>query len=197
VAEALAAAASARDFRDLNWSDAARQLQARIGIMRRIAGETWPDVVLSCAVLAPHLHGLNKLAELRTLDMHALLQGMLPHAQRRVLDAQLPPRIDLPQGRSAAVDYTGDTPRMEARAQHLYGVTRMPALAEGRVPLHVALLSPAGRPIAITADLAGFWNGGWRDARKDMRGRYPRHDWPENPALAQAPPTGPRRGGPG
>jgi len=197
VAEALAAAASARDFRDLNWSDAARQLQARIGIMRRIAGEAWPDVVLSCAVLAPHLHGLNKLAELRTLDMHALLQGMLPHAQRRVLDAQLPPRIDLPQGRSAAVDYTGNTPRMEARAQHLYGVTRMPALAEGRVPLHVALLSPAGRPIAITADLAGFWNGGWRDARKDMRGRYPRHDWPENPALAQAPPTGPRRGGPG
>ena len=89
-------------------------------------------------------------------------------------------------GRSAAIDYAREVPTLEARAQHLYGLSGLPKLAEGRVPLQVALLSPAGRPIALTGDLAGFWKAGWLDARKDMRGRYPRHNWPEDPASAQA-----------
>jgi ATP-dependent helicase HrpB len=87
----------------------------------------------------------------------------------------------LPQSRSAAIDYTGEIPTLEARAQHLYGMGRMPPLADGRVRLQVALLSPAGRPVAITADLDSFWKAGWADVRKDMRGRYPKHDWPERP----------------
>ncbi len=75
-------------------------------------------------------------------------------------------------------------PVASARAQAFYGLTATPALADGRVPLQLALLSPAGRPVAITADLAGFWRGGWADVRRDMRGRYPKHDWPEDPAKA-------------
>ncbi len=188
LAEALAEATAARGFRDLEWTDAARQAAARIGWMRRVEGEAWPEHSVTAASLAPWLGGMTRLSELRGVDMLALVLAPLSHAQRRALDEALPPRIALPQGRSAAVDYTTDVPRLEARAQHLFGLSRMPPLAGGRVALHVALLSPAGRPIAITADLAGFWAGGWLDARKDMRGRYPKHDWPENPALAEAPP---------
>jgi len=87
--------------------------------------------------------------------------------------------LTLPHGR-AAVDYTEPVPIAEARAQAFYGMTTTPLLADGRVKLRLALLSPAGRPIAVTADLAGFWKGAWADARRDMRGRYPKHDWPDD-----------------
>ena len=181
VAEALADAAAERGFRDLEWP---AQLRARTARMHALDGPPWPDVgegALAATArqwLAPYCHGLTKLTELKTLDVTAML---LPGDQRRLLDAALPQRIALPEGRSAGVDYTGETPTLEARAQHLYGMGATPKLAGGRVALQVALLSPAGRPIAITADLAGFWRNGWADARKDMRGRYPRHDWPEMP----------------
>lgn len=199
LAEALAQAAAERELRDLDWTESTRQLQARVARMRALDGAAWPD--LSTATLAATarewlpvwLGGMTKLSELRGLDTHALLGGMLSQEQRRALDKDLPTRLPLLAGRSAGLDYTHEIPRLEARAQHLYGMTATPKLAGGRVPLHIALLSPAGRPIAITADLAGFWAGGWLDARKDMRGRYPKHDWPENPATAQPPPEKPRR----
>ncbi|WP_207538239.1 ATP-dependent helicase HrpB [Sabulicella rubraurantiaca] len=183
MARALAEAAAGRGFRDLDWTKGAEQLRARIARMRALEGEPWPDS-LTAEALAPHLYGLTKLSELKSLDVAQIL---LPHDLRRRLDAELPPRIALPQGRSAAVDYAAEVPTLEARAQHLYGMSSLPPLAGGRVPLQVALLSPAGRPIAITRDLAGFWKGGWLDARKDMRGRYPKHDWPEDPSSALAP----------
>ena len=190
VAVALAEAAAERGLRDLNWTDAARQVQARIGWMRRVEGEAWPDLsdpALGASVrdwLAPHLHGRTRLAELGALDVAALLLDALPWDRRRALDAALPARIALPGGRSAAIDYTREVPTLEARAQHLFGLAAMPPLAGGRVPLQVALLSPAGRPVAVTGDLAGFWKGGWADVRRDMRGRYPKHAWPEDPAAA-------------
>jgi len=199
VAEALAAAIAERALRDLPWADAARQLRARIGWMRRVEGAAWPDLSDETLVatapdwLAPQLHGLSKLTELATLNLHDILAGRLEWEQRRRLDAALPARLALPLGRSAAIDYARDTPTLEARAQHLYGLATLPPLAEGRVPLQVALLSPAGRPIAVTGDLAGFWQGGWQDARKDMRGRYPKHNWPENPATAAPDPVRERR----
>ena len=188
VASALAEAAAGRAFRDLNWTDAARQTRARLAWMHRTDPDNWPDVsdtALSAegaAWLAPWLSGLTKLSELKSLDATGLLRGLLPHAQQRALDQALPPRLDLPEGRSAAIDYTGDVPRLEARAQWLYGMAGLPPLAQGRIPLQVALLSPAGRPVAVTADLAGFWRGAWADVRKDMRGRYPKHNWPEDPS---------------
>jgi ATP-dependent helicase HrpB len=188
AAAALAAAIAERNLQPLDWSEAARQTRARIGLMHRLEPESWPDMsdaALAAGVqewLAPWLHGRTKLAEAKALDLVAVLRGRLPHAQQRRLDAELPARLDLPGGRSAAIDYTGERPTLEARAQHLYGLAALPPLAGGRMALQVALLSPAGRPIAVTGDLAGFWRGAWADVRKEMRGRYPRHDWPEDPA---------------
>ncbi|MBY0337990.1 MAG: ATP-dependent helicase HrpB [Acetobacteraceae bacterium] len=181
IAEALARAAAERDFADLAWTDAAKQLRARIARMRALEGDPWPEHPLTADTLAPHLAGLTKLSELKTVDPVAV---MLPWDLRRRLDEALPARIALPQGRSAAVDYAAGIPTLEARAQHFYGMAALPKLAGGRIPLQAALLSPAGRPIALTSDLAGFWKGGWLDARKDMRGRYPKHDWPEDPSAA-------------
>ena len=93
--------------------------------------------------------------------------------------------LTLPGG-ARRVDYTQPVPVASARAQAFYGLTETPPLAGGRVPLRLALLSPAGRPVAVTADLAGFWRGGWADVRRDMRGRYPKHDWPEDPSRLGA-----------
>ncbi|WBV42319.1 ATP-dependent helicase HrpB [Pseudoroseomonas cervicalis] len=188
LAVALAEAAAGRAFRDLDWSNAALQTRARMAWMHKAEGGDWPDVSDAAlaegggAWLVPWLAGLTKLSQLKALDAVAMLRGMLPHKLPRLLDAELPPRLDLPGGRSAAIDYTGEVPRLEARAQFLFGLAGLPKLAGGRIPLQVALLSPAGRPIAVTADLAGFWKGAWADVRKDMRGRYPRHDWPEDPS---------------
>jgi ATP-dependent helicase HrpB len=155
-------------------------------------GGAWPDLsdeALAATVqdwLAPHLHGRTRLSELAALDLPAILLGALPWESRRRLDAALPARVALPAGRSAAVDYARDVPTLEARAQHLFGLAALPPLAGGRVPLQVAVLSPAGRPVAVTGDLAGFWRGGWSEVRKEMRGRYPRHPWPDDPATAAA-----------
>jgi ATP-dependent helicase HrpB len=102
------------------------------------------------------------------------------HAAAHRLDRDLPTHIDLPGGR-APIDYEQPVPVAAARAQAFYGLRETPKLCAGRVKLQLALLSPAGRPVAITGDLAGFWAGAWADVRKDMRGRYPRHDWPEDP----------------
>ena len=199
VASAFATALAERGLRDLPWSDNARQTQARLGWMRRAEADAWPeldDAALIATVqdwLAPQLHGMTKLTELAGLNLAEILLGALPWDRRARLDKALPQRLPLLAGRSAGIDYARETPTLEARAQYLFGLATLPPLAEGKVPLQVALLSPAGRPIAITGDLGAFWRAGWLDARKDMRGRYPRHDWPEDPALAQPPPDRPRR----
>ena len=191
MAAALAEAVASRGLRDLPWNEAARQTRARIGWMRQVEGEDWPDLtdeVLITSVgdwLEPHLAGLTRLQELAALDLAQILLGLLPWEARRILDQALPARLALPAGRSAAIDYAREVPTLEARAQHLFGVPGLPLLAAGRVALQVALLSPAGRPIAITGDLAAFWAGSWADVRKEMRGRYPKHAWPENPAAQQ------------
>jgi ATP-dependent helicase HrpB len=191
MAAALAEAVASRGLRDLPWNEAARQTRARIGWMRQVEGEDWPDLtdeVLITSVgewLEPHLAGLTRLQELAALDLAQILLGLLPWEARRILDQALPARLALPAGRSAAIDYAREVPTLEARAQHLFGLPGLPLLAAGRVALQVALLSPAGRPIAITGDLAAFWAGSWADVRKEMRGRYPKHAWPENPAVQQ------------
>jgi ATP-dependent helicase HrpB len=155
--------------------------------MREVEPDAWPDLsdeALAASTpdwLAPHLHGMTRLADLASLDLHATLRGMLPWTLTSRLDRELPSHLDLPGGR-AAIDYTQPVPTAAARAQAFYGMRNTPLLAGGRVPLQLALLSPAGRPAAITADLAGFWRGAWAEVRKDMRGRYPKHRWPEDGA---------------
>ena len=181
--------ATALKLADLPWSDAARQLQARAAILRGLDGEAaWPDLSDAAldadrAWLAAHLHGLRSRAEASRLDLAAILRGALSWEQARRLDAALPTHLALPGGR-AAVDYTQPVPLAAARAQQFFGLAATPSLAGGRVALRLALLSPAGRPAAVTGDLAGFWRTGWADMRREMRGRYPRHDWPEHPETA-------------
>ncbi len=177
------------DLAALPWTDAARQLQARAALWRGINPEApdLSDAALAASVgewLAPHLLGIARLAGVAALDLQPILSGLLGWELARRLDRELPTHLALPGGR-AAVDYLQPVPIASARAQAFYGLAQTPRLAGGRLPLRLALLSPAGRPIAITADLTGFWGGAWADARRDMRGRYPRHDWPENPATIE------------
>jgi ATP-dependent helicase HrpB len=173
----------------LTWSEAARNLQARLTLMHGLEPDLWPasdDTSLIASLadwLGPHLYGATRLSDVAALDLHAILIGRLDWQARQRLDKELPTHLALPGGRQAAVDYTEPVPIAAARAQHFYGLAETPKLAGGRVPLRLALLSPAGRPIALTADIAGFWKGAWADARRDMRGRYPKHNWPENPLL--------------
>ncbi len=189
-AETAIALANAANFASLPWTDAARQLQARVAILRGLEPEAWPDLsdtALSAdrAWLADHLHGMSRLAGLEKIDLHNILRATLNWEQTSRVDRDLPTHLSLPGGR-AAIDYTQPVPVAEARAQFFYGLAETPKLAGGRVELRLALLSPAQRPVAITADLAGFWRGAWADVRKDMRGRYPRHHWPDDPATASA-----------
>jgi ATP-dependent helicase HrpB len=170
----------------LPWTPAARQLQARVALMRALEADAgWPDLTDAALAadagtwLEPHLVGLARLSDVQRLDLAALLCGLVPGGLRGRLDRDLPGELALPGGR-APIDYTAPVPVAAARAQAFYGLVDTPRLAGGRVPLQLALLSPAQRPVAITADLAGFWKGAWADVRRDMRGRYPKHDWPEN-----------------
>jgi ATP-dependent helicase HrpB len=188
AAEAASALLEAvtRDPSRLPWSEAARSVQARLVLMQGLEPESWPasdDAALAATLadwLGPHLHGLTRLGDLARLDLGALLLDRLDWSLRARLDRELPTHLALPGGR-AMVDYSEPVPLASARAQFFYGLTETPRLAGGRIPLRLALLSPAGRPIAITADIGGFWRGAWADARRDMRGRYPKHNWPENP----------------
>ena len=184
TATALADAVATR-LDSLPWSDAARQLQARAACLRGLDPEV-PDLsdpALAASVqdwLAGFLAGMSRLADLASLDLVAALRARLGRDAAR-LDRDLPAHLALPGGR-AAIDYAQPVPLAAARAQAFYGLAETPRLAGGRVALQLALLSPAGRPVAITGDLAGFWAGNWAEVRREMRGRYPRHDWPEHPA---------------
>ena len=188
AAEAAAALLEAvrRDPSRLPWTEAARGVQARLILMQELEPESWPasdDAALLATLpewLGPHLPGLTRLGDLARLDIGALLMDRLEWSLRSRLERELPTHLSLPGGQ-AMVDYAEPVPLASARAQHFYGLAETPRLAGGRVPLRLALLSPAGRPIAITADIGGFWRGAWADARRDMRGRYPKHSWPENP----------------
>ncbi len=120
--------------------------------------------------------------------MEGALRERLGWAAQRLLDREAPAHLSTPAGTGAAIDYAADGgPRAEVRVQALFGLARHPTVASGRVPLTLALLSPAGRPVQTTRDLPAFWAGSWAEVRKEMRGRYPRHPWPEDPLAA--PPT--------
>ena len=188
LAETAAALAAAAPIAALPWTEAARQLQARVALLRALEPDAWPDLSDAALAadrgwLADHLHGLSRLADLQKLDLFAVLRARLSWEQASRLDREVPTHVALPGG-GAAVDYTQPVPVAEARAQYFFGMAETPRLAGGRIDLRLALLSPAGRPVAITGDLAGFWRGAWADVRKDMRGRYPKHFWPDDPATA-------------
>jgi ATP-dependent helicase HrpB len=175
----------------LPWSKAQSQLRDRVGFLRAAGEDEWPDlsdVALGGTVaawLAPFLAGKTKLSEIGSDDLGAALAALLPwHLQRR-LETEAPTHFEAPTGNRHAIDYeTAGAPALHIRVQELFGLRRHPSIANGKLPLTLHLLSPAHRPLQITRDLPGFWKGSWAAVKAEMKGRYPRHPWPEDPASA-------------
>ncbi|MEP4652515.1 MAG: ATP-dependent helicase C-terminal domain-containing protein, partial [Ilumatobacter sp.] len=172
----------------LGWSGAATRLRQRVEFLHRTVGDPWPDWSIDSLVdhvdhwLAPYLPGAVGRRDLDGLDVEMVLRSQLPWPQGADLESVVPGRLELPTGRSVEVDYSGDVPSAAVRVQDLFGVTEHPTA--GGAPIRLELLSPADRPIQVTADLPGFWQGTWADVKKEMAGRYPKHRWPDDPATA-------------
>lgn len=177
----------------LPWTPELRQWQARVQLMHGIEPEQWPDV--SDATLldtllqwaGPYLDGVTRFSHLGRLPLREALLGLLDWPQQQRLERELPTRLSVPSGSHIAIDYTTEHhPVLSVKLQEMFGLTETPRLAGGRVPLTIHLLSPAQRPVAVTQDLASFWQNAYAEVRKDLRGRYPRHPWPDDPLTAVA-----------
>ncbi|WP_116020753.1 ATP-dependent helicase HrpB [Thermomonospora umbrina] len=170
----------------LTWTPQAVALRERLSFLRGALGDPWPDVAdpALTAHAADWVRGLRCRADLARLDVAAALRRLPPWECAARLDDLAPERIEVPSGSRVRIDYGGDRPVLAVKLQELFGWEAAPRLAGGRVPLVVHLLSPAGRPAAVTADLASFWRDGYRAVRAELRGRYPRHPWPEDPPAA-------------
>jgi ATP-dependent helicase HrpB len=187
---ALLQGITAEGLNILPWSKAARQFQERLTFLHSLADE-WPDAsdaALTATLadwLGPHLYGLRSRDDLQRLDVTAILTGMLTREQRRELDELAPTHIAVPSGSKVAIDYSDPAaPALAVRLQEVFGLLDTPRIARGRVPLTMHLLSPAHRPVQVTRDLASFWRSAYFEVRKDLRGRYPKHYWPEDPLTA-------------
>jgi ATP-dependent helicase HrpB len=192
VSAALKAEVDREGLVALAWGERSGGLRDRLIFVAGLEAG-WPDASDDGLFAARHdwlwpLLDLSRSVEAITDgDLEQALLGLIPWERQRVLDQLAPPRLNTPLG-SAAIDYGAEGgPRVDIRVQELFGVTVHPAVGGGRTPLTLALLSPARRPVQVTRDLPGFWKGSWAAVRSEMRGRYPRHPWPENPA--EAPPT--------
>ncbi len=171
----------------LGWSQAATRLRSRIGFAHRAFEENWPDVSDDALLatldewLAPRLMKATRRADLERVDLVGALRDLAGHHRLHELDRLVPKTVTVASGREVSIDYDGDAPSMAVRVQDLFGTTVHPTIADGRIPIVVHLLSPAGRPVQVTADLPGFWSGSWSEVRKEMAGRYPKHSWPQHP----------------
>ena len=185
----------------LPWGKAAQSWRARVAFLRRVEGAQagWPDC--SDAALAARLEdwlgsaldGITRRDQLRGLDLHAALQSLLDWSLRRRLEEAAPDHLTVPTGSRIALDYgAGEAPVLAVRLQEMFGCRATPSVAGGRVPVLLHLLSPAGRPVQVTRDLTSFWANGYPAVRADLRGRYPKHFWPEDP-LGASPTRGTRR----
>lgn len=173
----------------LTWSRAAVNVRHRVGFLRRTIGEPWPDLSTRTLLatldewLVPYLPGATGRADLEGLDVAMVLRAQLPWPEGSELDSLAPSVLTLPTGREVTIDYGADQPQVSVRVQDLFGLTEHPMA--GAHPIRLHLLSPADRPIQVTADLPGFWRGSWKEVRKEMAGRYPKHQWPADPAKAE------------
>jgi len=186
VAQALMEGLRELGLGALNWSKAAALLRAR----GQYLGDAldWSDAGLLNGLeqwLGPYLSGLKTAADLKSVDVAAALKASLDWDTQQRLDQLVPASITTPLGRKAAVDYGGTAPGIEVRLQEMFGCTTHPTVGPDRVPLQITLLSPGHKPVQVTQDLPGFWANSYADVRKDMRGRYPRHPWPEDPTQAE------------
>jgi len=180
-----------------------RQWQARVELVRTNAGfETWPDVSSEHLLvsmndwLGPYLEPVSLLSHFKKLDLKSILTALLTWEQKQQLDALAPQRLKVPSGSSYPIDYTTTPPVLAVKLQEMFGCIDTPAVVDGQVPISVHLLSPAGRPLQVTQDLVGFWQASYQEVRKEMKGRYPKHPWPEDPTNATPTRrTKPRRAG--
>jgi ATP-dependent helicase HrpB len=191
---AMLAGVRAMGLACLPWSKATVQLRARIGFLRRELGAEWPDLSDDALLadletwLGPYLDGRTRRAHLANLDLHEILMARLDWPQRQALERDAPTHLDVPSGSRIAVDYEqGDIPVLAVRLQEMFGCVDTPSLAGGKVKALLHLLSPARRPVQVTRDLAGFWGGTYKDVKRDLKGQYPKHHWPDDPLSA--PPT--------
>ncbi|MGB8551276.1 MAG: ATP-dependent helicase HrpB [Xanthobacteraceae bacterium] len=177
----------------LPWTKALSQWRDRVIFLRNAEGEEWPDLsdaALSARAddwLATALYGKTGLGEFSADELFAAVSALVPHGLRRRLDAEAPTHFLAPSGSQVPIDYEApEGPKLSIRVQELFGLDHHPTIAAGRVPLVVELLSPAHRPVQVTRDLPGFWRGSYAAVKSDMRGRYPRHPWPDDPLSAPA-----------
>ena len=201
--EALLALIARRGLGMLPWSPGARQWRARIDLLRRTGLpapglEAWPDLsdrALLASLdqwLGPWLESITHLDELAGLDLAGMLRALLPWEASQALSEQAPSHWQVPSGARLAIDYLSDPPVLAVKLQEMFGSDETPVIAQGRVALTLHLLSPARRPLQITQDLAGFWRGSYDAVRREMKGRYPKHPWPDDP-LGARPTAGTRR----
>lgn len=176
----------------LTWSESATALRVRLDFLRRALGDPWPDVsddALTTGLeswLGPQLARVRSPQDLRRIDVTSALRALLPWPEASRLDELAPERIEVPSGSTVRIDYSQEQPVLAVKLQEVFGWTSTPTLADGRVPLLLHLLSPARRPAAVTADLESFWDNGYPGVRADLRGRYPKHAWPDDPRTATA-----------
>jgi ATP-dependent helicase HrpB len=178
----------------LPWTSELRQWQARVELVRTTLNDhAWPimsdaGLLESLATwLGPYLDPVNQLNDFKKLDLKAILRSLLTWEQATKLDTLAPQRLKVPSGSTAAIDYTHSPPVLAVKLQEMFGCEDTPCVISNRVPLLVHLLSPAGRPLQVTQDLAGFWRSSYQDVKKEMKGRYPKHPWPDDPLTT--PPT--------
>jgi ATP-dependent RNA helicase HrpB len=186
----------------LPWTQDARDLQARMEFVRRLnegSDSDWPDVSAAALAatpqtwLAPWLNGITRRDHLTRLSLSEVLRSLLPWDKQKALDELAPTHLQVPSGSRIRLDYLDESaPVVSVRLQEVFGLDATPRIGGGRVPVTFKLLSPARRPVQVTRDLASFWRGSYAEVRKDMRGRYPKHYWPENPLEAE-PTRGVRR----
>ncbi len=186
--KALIKYVQAQGLEILPFTPELRQWQARVELVRITTGNTaWPDVsdeYLLASMndwLGPYLEPVNLLSHFKKLDLKSILTALLNWEQNQQLNLLAPERLQVPSGSSYAIDYTVTPPVLAVKLQEMFGCVDTPAVINGQVPLTVHLLSPAGRPLQVTQDLAGFWDTSYKEVRKEMKGRYPKHPWPEDP----------------
>ncbi len=199
IADAMAQGVAEMGLSSLPWSDSAKLFRARVHFLRRLLPEDgWPDLSDEALLanlrdwLTPYLAGMSRKVHLERLDLQQILKSMVPHELAMRMDTLAPVRIEVPSGADVRIDYETETaPILRVRLQEMFGLAKTPSIANGRAQLRIELLSPAGRPLAVTQSLETFWTNGYPSVRADMRGRYPKHSWPEDPLNTA--PVKPRR----
>jgi ATP-dependent helicase HrpB len=178
----------------LPWTKSLKRWRERVCFLQRISGDEqqWPDVTdegLESQLmqwLAPYLTGMTRLRDLTRVDLKAAFYSLLPYRQHQLLDELAPTHLAVPSGSRIPIDYSDDVPVLAVRLQEMFGLDQTPSVGGGRQPLLIHLLSPAGRPVQITRDLTGFWQSGYHEVKRELKGRYPKHYWPDDPLQAKA-----------